>query len=375
MVRNVEAELDALRLQLADLQRVVGQLGEQLTGQRAVSVPESESAPPLRGADQPTAGANAGSLHYSGAYRSGEEAYRWEPRERQVEELFGLDAEKAARILGAIGHKQRLDILRSVLQEPRTGAELVELLNMGTTGQLYHHIKALLGADLLVQEDRGGQYAVPPHRRLPLLLLLAASADLLDASRYVEMTEARGRAGVYLGTGGGAPGYDPHPLVWALLEQSAAEHRAGHSTAVSLFLHDDGSVTVADNGRGIPIRPLGTAAANVVQTVLTELGHGPQGAVYEVPGAEKSISPAVVNALCLRLTAEIRREGSIYRQEYRHGIPQTGLLTVGETGETGTSLTLLPDPELFSVPIQRARLQQRAEQLAETYPGLQVTVR
>ncbi|WP_426450150.1 ArsR family transcriptional regulator [Paenibacillus sp. S-38] len=373
MVRDVEAELDALKLQLEDLQRVVGQMGADRIARRTVIEPDraasGEGPEGFR-----TAGTDSGSLHYSGAYRSGEEFIRWEPQERRVEELFGLDAEKAARILGAIGHKQRLDILRTVLQEPRTGGELVERLNMGTTGQLYHHIKALLGADLLVQEERGGRYAVPAHRRLPLLLLLAASADLLDASRYVEMTEVRGQAGLYLGGIQAGQGHDPHPLIWALLENSAAEHRAGYSTEVRLFLHDDGSVTVADNGRGIPVRPLGTAGPAEVQTVLTELGQSSGSAVYEAPGADKGISPAVVNALSQRLTVEIRREGNIYRQEYRHGIPQTGLLTVGATGETGTSITLLPDPELFGRRLQRDRLEEQARTLAGVCPGLKITV-
>ncbi|AFC33845.1 ArsR family transcriptional regulator [Paenibacillus mucilaginosus 3016] len=373
MVRDVEAELDALKLQLEDLQRVVGQMGADRTERRTVI--ESDRAEAGEGPERSLpGGTDAGSLHYSGAYRIGEEAFRWEPRERRVEELFGLDAEKAARILGAIGHKQRLDILRTVLQEPRTGGELVERLNMGTTGQLYHHIKALLGADLLVQEERGGRYAVPAHRRLPLLLLLAASADLLDASRYVEMTEARGHAGFYLGGIQAGQGYDPHPLIWALLENAAAEHRAGYSTEVRLFLHDDGSVTVADNGRGIPVRPLGAAGPAEVQTLLTELGQPSRSAVYEAPGADKEISPAVVNALSQRLTVEIRRDGNIYRQEYRYGVPQTGLLTVGATGETGTSITLLPDPELFGIRLQRDRLEERARSLAGACPGLQITV-
>ena len=236
-----------------------------------------------------------------------------------------------SKILAALGHKQRLDILRSVLKEPLTGTELVERLNMGTTGQLYHHIKALLGADLLIQEERGGKYSLPGHRALPVLLLLAATSDLLDTSDYLDLAEARSNAGAYLGNS--SDEYNPHLLLQSVLENTILEHQAGYCSVVSIFLHGDGSITVADNGRGIPIQALPNSEKPRVQAVLTEIGRYGNGSSASIiaPGSEKGINIPIVNALSLRLTVEIRRDGRVFRQDYKHGIPQSELLTVGVT--------------------------------------------
>lgn len=190
-----------------------------------------------------------------------------------------------------------------MLREPLTGSELVERLHMGTTGQLCHHIKALLGADLLMQEERGGKYAVPAHRVLPMLLLLAAVSDLLDAGDYMEVAEARNDAGAY--PGASPDGYDPHHLLWAVVENSVLEHQAGFCSEVNLFLHGDGSVTVPDNGRGIPVQPLPETGETRVHAVLTELGHYSQAQAFMAPGGVKGVSIAVVNALSQRLTVEV----------------------------------------------------------------------
>ncbi len=257
-----------------------------------------------------------------------------------------LNGEKLAKVLSALAHKQRLDILRAVMQKPLTGPELVERLNMGTTGQLYHHIKALAAADLLAQEERGGRYTLPARRMLPMQLLLAAGSNLLDSSSYIGMEEARNQANLYLGTETNG-GYDIHVLLWAVLENSILEHRAGHCTEVSLYLHEDGSVTVSDNGRGIPVKALPGYQISNVQSILTDIEWLSNTPVFVAPGAEKGISIAVANALSRSLSLEIRRDGRIFRQDYKKGIPQTGLITVGATQETGTSVTFLADPDLF----------------------------
>jgi DNA gyrase subunit B len=295
-----------------------------------------------------------------------------EPQERQVGHLLNVDGDKVAKVLGALAHKQRLDILRGVVQEPLTGAELVDRLNMGTTGQLYHHIKALQGADLLIQEERGGAYSVPGHRALPLLLLLAAAADLLDTSDYIDMAAARNDAGAYLG---GTAEYDPHLLLWAVVDNCILEHRAGYCSEVNIFTHDDGSVTVADNGRGIPVDTLPDSNKPKAQAVLTDMmGRLNTGSTYVAPGAEKGISIAVVNALSLQLAVEIRRDGNVYRQQFRHGIPQTGLAIVGVTKETGSSITFLPDGDIFHAHFDPAVLAQHVKAAATAYPGLTIRV-
>ncbi|MFP4977936.1 ATP-binding protein [Paenibacillus sp. CN-4] len=376
MSRDFGAELDQLSKQLGDLQQLVNQLvadrtAKETQSQTAADKKSGKNGPHL---DQLrhdlTDEFNKGGVYYSGEYRGEQWRYRWEPQARQVSQLLNLDGEKAAKVLTALGHRQRLDILRSVLNEPLTGAEIVERLNMGTTGQLYHHIKALLGADLLVQEERGGRYTIPSHRVLPLLLLLAAASDLLDTSDYMELTEARNNASAYLDTT--QDGCDPHQLLWAVIENSILEHRAGFCSEVGIFLHQDGSITVSDNGRGIPVQVLPNTEKSSVQAVLTELGHNSTSDSFVAPGKEKGISIAVVNALCPKLSIEVRREGKVFRQDYRHGIPQSDLLTVGITNETGTSITFLPDQEIFRVPFDSKVIEDYAANLSEKYPDLTV---
>jgi DNA gyrase subunit B len=361
--RDLTAELDLLKHQMNDMQKQLNQLLVRKTANSGPSVaPEAEAGHTA-----------AGAIYYSGHFQNNSSRYRWEPQERNVRHLIDTDGEKAAKILAALGHKQRVDILRALLGKPQTGAELVELLNMGTTGQLYHHIKALVGADLLQQEERGGKYSIAQHRSLPMLVLLAAVTDLLDTSDYIDMTEVRGNAGAYLGTAQGK--YDSHLLLWAVLDNSVLEHKAGCCSEVHVYIHDNAAVTVADNGRGIPTKALAGTGKSVVQTVMTDLEWlAAREASFVAPGGEKGISIAVVNALSLQLHVEVRREGTIHVQSYKHGIPQTELLPVGVTNETGTSVTIRPDPELFTAEFDAAIIGRHISELAEAYPGLSISL-
>ncbi|WP_029192875.1 ATP-binding protein [Paenibacillus harenae] len=369
MSRDFGAELDLLRAQMDELKQLVSQLNAA-AGSSADVPFQSETG--RRKADETLqADDELGAIFYSGQYR-GINRYRWEPRHRAVSGLLGIDSDKAAKVLAALGHKQRLDILTAVLEEPLTGAEIVERLNMGTTGQLYHHTKALLGADLLVQEERGGRYSLPAHRFLPLLLLLAAASDLLDTSDYMELTETRNRTGAYLGTNPGE--HDPHHLLRAVVENCLLEHQAGYCSEVSIILQHDGSITVADNGRGIPVQALPDSNKTPVQSVLTELSRYGVSASLVAPGGEKGIHMPVVNALSSKLSVEVRREGKVFRQDYRHGIPQSDLLVIGITKETGTSITFLPDRELFRSGFQADALEALNGELTSGYPGLSVNV-
>lgn len=368
--RDYGAELDTLQTQVKELDKLVRQmmgLEVGLSEARRTNRQEKE-----RHSQEKTFEACA--IYFSGYYRSGDEIVRCEPQERHANELLSLQRDKAAKVLSALGHKQRLELLLEVWREPLTGAELVERLNMGTTGQLYHHLKALTGADLLKQEERGGRYTIPDHRRFPMLFLLSALLDLMDTSDYIDMSEARNEPHSYLGTPA-KEGYDLHQLLWAVVSNCIAEHQAGYCTEVGIYLHDDGSVTVADNGRGIPTRQLPQTGAPAVQSVMTKLDlFNDSKHSFMAPGAEKGISIAVVNALSRTLNVEIRRDGGIYRQEYRHGIPQSGLRTVGETNETGTSVTFKAEPELFPGRFNREEINARTLELVEAYPGLRIKV-
>lgn len=365
--RDYGFELDALKAQLNDLQQLVSEFvsGSTPKGSRSMTVDQGTGL-----MDPNNEEGKSGGIFYSGQYRGEKRRYRWEPQERRVDQLLGLDGDRVAKVLAALGHKQRLDILRSVLKEPLSGSELVERLNMGTTGQLYHHIKALLGADLLVQEERGGMYALPSHRALPLLLLLAAASDLLDTSDYMDLTEARNNASAYLGSS--QDGYDPHLLLWAVVENSILEHQEGFCSEVNIFLQHDGSITVSDNGRGVPIQVLPNTDKSRIQAVLTELNHSSSKDSFVAPGGLKGISIAAVNALSQRLSIEVRREGKVFRQDYKHGIPQSGILTVGATKETGTSVTFLPDQELFTSTFDRSLIAKRIPDISAAYPGLAI---
>lgn len=367
--RDYGAELDRIHRQVAELAEAVQRMAapnmEEEHGPGTPAKLPGDSAASAMMAE------GAGGISYSGWYEALEPPLRWESQERAAEQLLGIDSEKAAKVLGAIGHKQRLDILLSTLRGPVTGGELLEGLGMGTTGQLYHHIKPLIGANLLQQVERGGPYTLPPNRVLPLLLLLAAAGELLDSSDYLTVYETRTRISDYLGRPGDK--HDPYHLLRAVADNSILEHKAGTCTRIGIFVQQDGSFTVSDNGRGIPVQPLPNTDRAAVQAVLTDIGSA-DGATVVAPGGSKGINIAVVNALSSSLSVEVKREGKIYRQDYREGIPQTGVQIVGITQETGTSVTFRPDPELFRAGVSASVLQGYAETATALYPGLSITV-
>lgn len=365
--RDFGTELDQLKMQMDEIKRLIEPITNQNTSRASDNDNlhiDNRSFTSDYSFDEP------GSIFYSGQYHNQSIRYRWEPQERTVSQLLELDGDKVSKVLTALAHQQRLDILRSVLKQPLTGAELVELLNMGTTGQLYHHIKALLGANLLVQEERGGKYFIPSQRSLPLLLLLASLSDLLDTSDFIALSETKKNAGDYLGD---APDhYDPHHLLYAVIENTILEHQAGYCSEIALFLHADNSITVSDNGRGIPVQALPGKTTTRVQTVLTDLSHYSNGISFLAPGSEKGITMAVVNGLSQKLSVEVRRDGKAFRQDYKHGIPQTDLLTIGITHETGTSVTFAPDSEIFGISFDKAIIAKHVSDISEAYPKLTI---
>ncbi|MCR2805887.1 ATP-binding protein [Paenibacillus soyae] len=362
MTRNLEHELDELKVQLAELREMVASLAGDTNARAKQGNRIVEAA-----GERPTSQGDSGALFFSGHLQGMDRHYRWEPQERSIPQLLNLDSDKVAKILSALGHKQRIDMLKTILQEPMAGTDLVSRLNMGTTGQLYHHIKALQGADLLSQEERGGSYALPAHRTLPFLLLLAAASELLDTSDFLELTEVRNEAGHYLGSA--SESYDPHLLLASVLENAIAEHKAGFCSSVIVSCHQDGSVTVADNGRGIPVQAIAGSDKPRVQAILTEMSLGASASIT-APSGDKGISIPVVNALSQQLSVEVRRDGKRFRQDYRHGIPQTPLQTVGITNETGTSLTFLPDKDIFRAALDPSRIAELLAGISEQYPQL-----
>lgn len=128
----------------------------------------------------------SGVISYAGYYTAsdtyGRRESRWVTEERAAEDLLGQDDGQVARVLAALGNRQRLALLKAILQKPTSVTELVAQLGLGTTGQAYHHLKALQAADLVEQEQRG-LFAIKPHRIQSILLLLAGVYDMLDG-RY-----------------------------------------------------------------------------------------------------------------------------------------------------------------------------------------------
>ncbi len=140
-----------------------------------------------------------------------------------------------------------------------------------------------------------------------------------------------------------------HHLVVEVVDNSVDEAMAGRCDHIAVTLHPDGRVTVVDNGGGIPVAVMPQYGRPAVEIVLTKLHAGGKfgGKGYKVSGGLHGVGISVVNALSEHLSVEVRRDGHVWRQEYQRGVP-TGPLVRGEkTSETGTTITFLPDSEIF----------------------------
>src|SRR5918999_1510401 len=186
----------------------------------------------------------------------------------------------------------------------------------------------------------------------------------------------RKRPGMYIGSTG-ARGL--HHLIYEVVDNSVDEALAGEADQVEIVIHPDNSVTVTDNGRGIPVDTMSKEkkpAAEVVLTVLHAGGKFGEGGGYKVSGGLHGVGVSVVNALSEWLHLTVWRDGHEHKQSYERGAPTTALEKGDKTDRRGTSITFLPDLEIFeTIEYDRTVLEQRFREMAFLTKGLKIVFR
>ncbi len=199
-----------------------------------------------------------------------------------------------------------------------------------------------------------------------------------DAAQIVvlEGLEAvRKRPGMYIGS---TSPRGLHHLVWEIVDNSIDEALAGHCDTITVTVHKDQSVTVQDNGRGFPVdihEKTGLPAVTVALTIL-HAGGKFNGEGYKVSGGLHGVGASVVNALSERFEVLVKRNNKLYRQIFSRGVPSTDLEMIGESKETGSVVTFLPDSEIFTETIEfnYETLQTRLRELAFLNKGIKITL-
>ena len=195
----------------------------------------------------------------------------------------------------------------------------------------------------------------------------AKSITVLDGLEAV-----RKRPGMYIGSTG-ARGLNH--LVYEVVDNSIDEAMAGYCTHIYITLEEDGSVTVIDDGRGIPVGEILRFKKSAVEVVLTMLHAGGKfgGGGYKVAGGLHGVGLSVVNALSEWLEVEVGRNGHVHKQRFQRGKAVTPLEVVGETGKTGTLIRFMPDPDIFDeLDFKFDTISQRMREVAYLNGGLEV---
>src|SRR5438477_1906098 len=199
-----------------------------------------------------------------------------------------------------------------------------------------------------------------------------ASYSAKDITVLEGLEPVRLRPGMYIGSTG-LRGL--HHLVYEVVDNAVDEAMAGHNDVIEITIRPDNSVTVRDRGRGIPTDVIAEQGLPALTVVLTQLHAGGKcgGEGYKGSGGLHGVGVSVVNALSEWLVADVERDGKIFRQEFARGVPQGEMKPVGITKETGTTISFLPDAEIFEeLELSAETLKQRFRETAFLTRGLRI---
>jgi len=195
----------------------------------------------------------------------------------------------------------------------------------------------------------------------------ASDIQVLEGLEAVRM-----RPGMYIGSTGPK---GLHHLVFEIVDNSIDESVGGYCDRIEVTINADNSITVSDNGRGIPVDIHPQMGIPAIEVIMTTLHSGGKfgGSGYTISGGLHGVGLSVVNALSSQMEVVVSRDGYIYKQDYEQGKPVNGLVTLGETNKKGTTIHFYPDPEIFEVTVfDRDILIQRLRELGYLNKGLQI---
>ncbi len=198
------------------------------------------------------------------------------------------------------------------------------------------------------------------------------NADQIQVLEGLE--PVRKRPGMYIGS---TDINGLHHLVWEVIDNSIDEAMAGHCDNIIVVMNEDGSITVKDNGRGIPVEIHKATGRPAVETVLTKLHAGGKfgGDGYKVSGGLHGVGVSCVNALSADLTINVHRDGHIHSQSFKQGSPVKDLEVIGDSDTTGTEITFWPDPTIFETTVfEFNRIITRIRQQAYLTKGVTISL-